>query len=456
MLGINPTQSLLDDVYNILKAIQKTATSSLVSTSRAHSRSTSISGSPISITTEGSIPVANEPWSVRGKAHLSDHTESLNDLIDSSLPVEANNDNVSEEASERAEKAAAEAGQESDPSQEKPIITEGLFETLEEKEELRLEPSVGTVDADTIGGAENPPVTSLIANSEGHPEAGLAGDLEECEAGGNQIGNACLINDREDEGSAAADDSTRLAQNSIEQRSTCSEREASQNQSPPTVLVAGPEGAEESAIKEIEEERAAIEEELEGELEEVESDRVDARIHSSPSLVSMVPYVQGSHSAHSNPNTIVLKVSAPGVAAVAVGTNAPPRLSSGPASPSTGGRGNFRTRKIAEKGVNTANRSRHSWSRANSESNVMKPGVRRRLPVLRILDGRSMLLAKYHQVIGMGHEDISRLGGERESSIAFLDIPNKSGVQKSFAALMETCCLREDDPAWLFHVHVSL
>lgn len=437
-----------------------TTTSPLVSPSRSHSRSTSISGSPISITAESPVvPVENEPWSLRGKAYLSDGTDSLNDLMESSLSTEANNDNVSEKDSERADirgVPSAEAGLEGDSLQEKPIITEGLFETLEEKEESPLESGAGTVDAsETIGGGDSPPAASFIVNSERHPEAGLAGDLEEYEAADNQIGNACgLIKDHEDKGSVAAGDSTRLAQYLIEQRSTSSGGETNQKQPPRIVLVAAPAGAEALAIEEIEEEREAIEVELEGGPEEVDINRVHARKLPSPSLVSTIPSVQGAHLAHSIPNTIVLEVPTAGLTAV---TNAPPRLSFGPASPSTGSRGSSSTRRVVESGVNTANNaSRHPWNRADSESNVMKPGGRRRMPVLRILDGRSMLLAKYHQVRGMGHEDISRLGGERESSISFLGIPNKSGVQKSFAALVEACCLREDDPAWLLHVHVSL
>lgn len=425
-----------------------TASPPLVSPSRSHSRSTSISGSPISITGENPVPVENEPWSLRGKAHLSDDADLLSDQPDSSLSTEANNDNASEKDPKRTDIGgvpSGEAGQEDDPLQEKPIITKGPFKALEKKEKSPLDSSAGTVGADTIDGVDNPPA------------AGSAGDLEEYEAGDNQIGKACLIKDREDEGSAAADGLNRLAQNLNEQRSTSSGGNSSKKQSPQIVLVAAPAGAKALAIEEIEEEREAIEGELEGGPEGVDSDRVDARTPLSQPLVSTVPSVQGTtHLAHSIPNAIVLEVPAAGVAAVAVSANAPPRLSSGPASPSTGGHGSPITRQVVESGVNSANTSRHSWSRANSESNVTKPGERRRMPVLRILDGRSMLLAKYHLVRGMGHEDISRLGGERESSIAFLDIPNKSGVQKSFAALIEACCLREDDPAWLLHVHVSL
>ncbi|CAN0521491.1 unnamed protein product, partial [Scytosiphon promiscuus] len=44
--------------------------------------------------------------------------------------------------------------------------------------------------------------------------------------------------------------------------------------------------------------------------------------------------------------------------------------------------------------------------------------------VLRIVDARPMISAKGHLFMGKGHEVISRLGGHRHASLAFLEIPN--------------------------------
>ncbi|CAM9153189.1 unnamed protein product, partial [Laminaria digitata] len=76
--------------------------------------------------------------------------------------------------------------------------------------------------------------------------------------------------------------------------------------------------------------------------------------------------------------------------------------------------------------------------------------------VLRIVDARPMISAKGHLFMGKGHEVISRLGGHRRASLAFLEIPNVHAMQQSFGALVVSACgAREEDPSWLVNLHNS-
>lgn len=80
----------------------------------------------------------------------------------------------------------------------------------------------------------------------------------------------------------------------------------------------------------------------------------------------------------------------------------------------------------------------------------------RRTAVLRIIDARPMMSAKGHLIMGKGHEVISRLGGSRQASLTFLEIPNIHAMQQGYSALVAACCAREDDPSWLLNLHVSI
>lgn len=73
------------------------------------------------------------------------------------------------------------------------------------------------------------------------------------------------------------------------------------------------------------------------------------------------------------------------------------------------------------------------------------------------MDARPMISAKGHLFMGKGHEVISRLGGHRYASLAFLEIPNVHAMQQSFGALVGSACgAREEDPSWLVNLHVSV
>lgn len=76
--------------------------------------------------------------------------------------------------------------------------------------------------------------------------------------------------------------------------------------------------------------------------------------------------------------------------------------------------------------------------------------------VLRIVDARSMISAKSNLIMGKGHEVISRLGGHRCASLTFLEIPNVYVMQQSYSSLLAACSAREEDPAWLLQLHVSV
>lgn len=89
-------------------------------------------------------------------------------------------------------------------------------------------------------------------------------------------------------------------------------------------------------------------------------------------------------------------------------------------------------------------------------------------PILRIMDARPFMNSMGNTLMGMGHEVISRLGGEDCTRIDFLNIANIHVMRESFAGLRSACqpgvSEKEDvsffsklhDSQWLHHCSAIL
>eukprot|EP00638_Chattonella_subsalsa_P016782 CAMPEP_0117820430 /NCGR_PEP_ID=MMETSP0949-20121206/2458_1 /TAXON_ID=44440 /ORGANISM="Chattonella subsalsa, Strain CCMP2191" /LENGTH=646 /DNA_ID=CAMNT_0005659373 /DNA_START=131 /DNA_END=2070 /DNA_ORIENTATION=- len=83
------------------------------------------------------------------------------------------------------------------------------------------------------------------------------------------------------------------------------------------------------------------------------------------------------------------------------------------------------------------------------------PCCQRTRTVLRIIDARSATAAKGNQLIGGGHESVSKLGGKQNCQLQFLNLPNIHTIRESFHAFNQACCLDYPQETWLQALHDS-